>query len=473
MRLIHYLEIENFKRFSDKQRIELDHPSVLIGPNNCGKTTAIEAIGLWYLAIRSWSLHEATETSSSKPWLAPSIQQLQSTTEPILYAEHFWHNAAVSMDNQDILMTITVGLQHDNKVVPVTMHFHSGGKNRIYFSPDPTILDKPEVLDAVAKLNMALLYPISRLETEEHVLEPNHIRKLVRKGQTAQVLRNICLSVHENLPEAWKKIVDQMQRLFSIELYQPLKNSRKTIDLLYKQNGITVPLDISFAGQGLQQTLLILICLYSYNRAIFLIDEPDTHLEILRQKQIYILLRDIAKEAESQVVLTTHSETLIDEGLRDGNLTLLLERSSENLADKKDVQDALKYYNAPHYLRARRCGHILYLEGNTDFDILHAFAKKLDHPVAQNWSQLTNLYFVRDNYPEPDMDSELERVEGGFGITPKRHFFALRKLVLGLRGLVILDGDGKARKKHKKPSSYRFLETLRNRKLLHHTRTAH
>ena len=35
MRLLHYLEIQNFKRFGDKQRIELDHPAVLIGPNNC------------------------------------------------------------------------------------------------------------------------------------------------------------------------------------------------------------------------------------------------------------------------------------------------------------------------------------------------------------------------------------------------------------------------------------------------------
>lgn len=37
MRLLHYIGIENFKCFGDKQRIELDHPAVLIGPNNCGK----------------------------------------------------------------------------------------------------------------------------------------------------------------------------------------------------------------------------------------------------------------------------------------------------------------------------------------------------------------------------------------------------------------------------------------------------
>ena len=54
MRLLHYIEIENFKHFGDRQRIELDHPAVLIGPNNCGKTTAIQAIAFWSQAVRTW-----------------------------------------------------------------------------------------------------------------------------------------------------------------------------------------------------------------------------------------------------------------------------------------------------------------------------------------------------------------------------------------------------------------------------------
>lgn len=36
MRILHYVEIENFKRFGEIQHIELEHPTVLIGPNNCG-----------------------------------------------------------------------------------------------------------------------------------------------------------------------------------------------------------------------------------------------------------------------------------------------------------------------------------------------------------------------------------------------------------------------------------------------------
>ena len=34
MRHLHYLAIRNFKRFGNRTRIELDHPAVLVGPNN-------------------------------------------------------------------------------------------------------------------------------------------------------------------------------------------------------------------------------------------------------------------------------------------------------------------------------------------------------------------------------------------------------------------------------------------------------
>ena len=55
------------------------------------------------------------------------------------------------------------------------------------------------------------------------------------------------------------------------------------------------------------------------------------------------------------------------------------------------------------------------------------------------------MFHVRDNHPDPDLDAELERVEGGFGVTPRKHFFALRQMAPGLRGLAILDNDGGAR----------------------------
>jgi predicted ATPase len=46
VRILHWLEISNFKSYRSSGRIPLEHPSVLIGPNNCGKTTALQAIAL-------------------------------------------------------------------------------------------------------------------------------------------------------------------------------------------------------------------------------------------------------------------------------------------------------------------------------------------------------------------------------------------------------------------------------------------
>src|SRR5438477_10349744 len=47
------LEICNFKKFG-KVEIELGSPVVFIGPNNSGKTTALQALALWNLGLKRW-----------------------------------------------------------------------------------------------------------------------------------------------------------------------------------------------------------------------------------------------------------------------------------------------------------------------------------------------------------------------------------------------------------------------------------
>ena len=286
---------------------------------------------------------------------------------------------------------------------------------------------------------------MSGLETEEPILQPGRIDVLLGQGQTAQVLRNLCLLVFKDAPEDWRRIAKLMSRLFSVELGDPIETGRGSIDLFYRQANVREPLDVSLAGRGFQQMLLIFAYLYSHRRSVLLIDEPDAHLEILRQKQVYVLLREIAAENESQVVLVTHSETILDEAL-DRNLTLLLRGQADDLAARTDIRNALKHYGAEHYVRALERGYVLYVEGGTDLTVLRAMALRLGHGVADVWDQRLNAFYVQDNYPDPDdLKAELERVEGGFGVTPRKHFFALREMIPGLRGLAILDNDGGAR----------------------------
>ena len=430
MRPLHFLEIENFKRFGEKQRIELDHPTVLIGPNNCGKTTAIQALALWSQAVRTW--YENKGKAPPKERTSTSINRLSIVAVPVQRTRYFWANTNVRRGNQDIHLVLRVGVLYNNRVEPIAMRFRNQGDELVYCTPDEATLQNPEVIEHAAQLRVELLYPMSGIETEEPVLQPGRIDVLLGQGQTAQVLRNLCLLVQKDAPQDWERVTQLMKRLFAVSLGQPRQTARGSIDLKYRQEGVRDPLDISLAGRGFQQMLLLLAYLYSHRSCVILIDEPDAHLEILRQKQVYVLLRELAAENDSQVILVTHSEVLLDEAL-DHNLTLLLEGRTEDLTAKRDIRNALRHYGTDSYVRARQCGHVLYVEGRTDLQILRGLARRLDHPASEVLDEGINIYYVRDNFPSATTESEMARVERSFGMPPMDHFSALRPLVPTLR----------------------------------------
>ncbi|MEI7733413.1 MAG: AAA family ATPase [Verrucomicrobiota bacterium] len=442
MRLLHFIEIENFKRFGGLQRVELDHPAVLIGPNNCGKTSAIQAIALWSQAIKTWL--DAKQETTAKERQATALNRLAITAVPVRKTRYFWHNTRVHSGRESVPMSITVGLFWKGQVVRVKLKFRHQGDELVYCTPDEPVLADLELLRHAASINVELLYPMSGLTTEEPVLKSGRINVLLGQGETAQVLRNLCLIVARENPADWAKVAGLMRRLFSVELGIPEETARGAIELFYQQSGVKEKLDVAVAGRGFQQLLLVFAYLFSHKRSVLLIDEPDAHLEILRQKQVYVLLREIAHDNGSQVVLVTHSEVILDEAL-DHNLTLLLEGKTEDLAAKTAIRNALKHYGAEHYVKARERGYVLYVEGSTDVDMLRVLAERTGHPVATIWDERVNAYYVQDNFPETSLASELERVEGGFGVTPKTHFFSLRGLLPQLRGVAILDNDGKGR----------------------------
>jgi predicted ATPase len=442
MRLLHYLEIENFKRFGEKQRIELDHPAVLIGPNNCGKTSAIQALALWSQAIKTW--YDVRKDSTAKERTATALNRLKIKAVPVQRTRFFWHNAHVRSGTKSIALTITVGIAFKGQVIALPMRFRNQGDDLVYCTPDESVVTNLDFLHYAAQISVELLYPMSGLETEEAILQPGRIDVLLGQGQTAQVLRNLCLMVAKDTPDGWARIVALMRRLFNVTLDTPFETNRGAIELRYKQPGVREALDVASSGRGFQQILLIFAYLYSHKRSVLLVDEPDAHLEILRQKQVYVLLRDIAAENQSQVVMVTHSEVILDEAL-DTNLTLLMDGKADDLARKPEIKNSLKHFGAEHYIKARERGYVLYVEGGTDVDMLRAMAERLEHPVAAAWDERINSFYVQNNYPDKSLDSELERVEGGFGITPRDHFKGLCNLLPQLQGLAVLDNDGRNR----------------------------
>ena len=59
------LTIRNFKRFGDVE-VELGNPVVFIGPNNSGKTSAMQALALWDTGVKRWNEKRAGKERAGK-----------------------------------------------------------------------------------------------------------------------------------------------------------------------------------------------------------------------------------------------------------------------------------------------------------------------------------------------------------------------------------------------------------------------
>jgi hypothetical protein len=257
---------------------------------------------------------------------------------------------------------------------------------------------------------IAFLPPMSGLVANEDRLDSGAVDVRLGEGRTAEVLRNLCYRLVDT-PE-WP--------LFHIELNKPRYiPERGEITMTYEDSGIR--LDIAAAGRGLQQTLLILAHLTLNPGSVLLIDEPDAHLEILRQRQIYQVLSDATRDYSSQVILASHSEVILNEAA-DRDVVVAFVGKPHRIDDRgSQVLKALKEIGFDQYYQAEQTGWVLSLEGSTDLAILRAFAVVLNHPAEE----VLERPFVHYVFNQPSKAQD--------------HFFGLREACPDLQGIAIFD----------------------------------
>ena len=405
------LVVRNFKRLTEID-IPLSQPVVLIGPNNSGKTTALQALALWDIGVRAWS---SKRSADARPEKRPgiTINRKDLVNVPVPSAKLLWKDAHVRDSVKENGKARTLNVRMEVIVEGAGRSAWTCGVEFDYSNEESLIcrpIRKPgfvessvagakftEIPDEAKKVNLAYLPPMSGLADREFMKQQGEIDFLIGQGQTAGILRNLCFQVSLDQPAAWEWISSQLSSLFGVKLRPPeFISERSEIRLVYDQG--KTELDISSAGRGFQQTLLLLTHLKANPGAILLLDEPDAHLEVLRQRQVFNLISDAAAESGAQIIAASHSEVVLNEAAQRGTVVAFVGRPHAINNKSPQVVKSLTEIGWDLYYQAEMQGWVLFLEGSTDLAILQAFAKTLEHPVSEKL-QRPFVHYVSTDHP--------------------------------------------------------------------------
>ncbi len=388
------LVVRNFKYLRDVE-VELGNTVVFVGPNNSGKTTALQALALWEIGLRRWLEKRAGKpTPENRPGV--TINRRDLIAIPVPDASLLWRDLHVrdvrrvggTLTTRNVRIDIIVSGVTDGTSWQCGLEFDYANEESFYCRPLRLSEEKKPkrmpIPDAAGEVRVAFMPPMSGLAASETRLDPGAINVRIGEGRTGETLRNLCFWTYVQEDKGrWEKLVGHVERLFGVTLEPPVYIAeRGEVTMAYRElSGIR--LDISSAGRGLQQTLLLLAHLYGNPRTVLLLDEPDAHLEIFRQRQTYQLLTDVAAAQGSQVIIASHSEVILNEAAERDVVVAFVGRPHRINDRGSQVLKSLREIGFDQYYQAEQAGWVLYLEGSTDLAILRAFADTLEHPARE------------------------------------------------------------------------------------------
>ena len=204
--MIKEVVLRRFKRFQE-ERLDLSGHVILAGPNNCGKTTVLQAVAAWELGLRRWRELNDFQRHGGAYTLAPLARQAFSAV-PLRSYDLLWKDR-----NYAGLMEVEVFLNDGHRV---TMEFHKDSTEQLYVRPKNNV--EPSVVRNLI-VDVVYVATVGGLSVEEPVYQPEYIKTLLGRQRPGDVLRNLLLQASSGT--AWEKLTSAVQRLFGVDLLVP------------------------------------------------------------------------------------------------------------------------------------------------------------------------------------------------------------------------------------------------------------
>lgn len=459
--MITRLTLSNFKSVG-RQAYDFTRFDLLVGRNNSGKSTVLQALAIWQYCVDEFRLANRTGSKGIQIVL-PNFTALPVPEFNLLWkdrTDRHWPLVNGSKKQEYILIEIIVdwadksGTAHS---FGVALRYHSA--QTIYAIPQDGWAKFVELDKQGGLPRIAYVPPFSGLEPVEKWLDKGNIREQVGKAQPGSVLRNLLLQVCPpperddkgksakgyTPPAEWKDLQSIVERWFSVKLqapdYRQGVDTRITVEYVQGDKRY----DVIAGGSGFHQTLTLLAFLYGYRPTTILLDEPDAHLHVNLQREILDYFKRKAGETGVQFLIATHAEEFA-KGVDASQIVSLLKQTPSRIQSTPDVLRAMADVSNEEITRLKGSPYILYLEGQSDERILRAWAPKCG---------------ARDV-----MDKICFRtMDGGSKLIMKNqadaHFESLKQIVPGIKRLMLFDFDDDEQAFHPQPDNPTLVEWKR------------
>lgn len=387
---INSLHINLFKGFKETQ-VEFNKGlNLLVGGNNSGKSSILQAIYLSFDFLKLTNgISEIDKKRGVKKERLRGIN-VKNITLPF-HDESYISEGLKKRSVREHATTIKIQTSNELSFME-TVTFPGGNLLVISSSTDGTGGNE-NYRQNISKLvkqkdKFPLFIPtFSGVATREEMKVPEVVKYYIATGKSSEVLRNQLVEFSDIQQ---KELNSYLNASFGVEI---ISNKHKEIYLssTYRENEYD-NLDISSAGSGFQQILQILVYIVASKSETILIDEPDAHLHYKLQNILYDILLEIVKSGK-QIIVSTHSQVFIKRAIQHDNRLILIDKKMSLQKSIDDHNESLKH---------------LYEEGLVDENTITRGGNikliAIEDSVSGNGFKIIQEFLFKINVREPEYD---------------------------------------------------------------------
>jgi AAA15 family ATPase/GTPase len=403
--LIKSVKIKNFKRFENRE-ITFKSFDCLVGPNNSGKTTLLQALALFDFCIH----HCLSQKNGTLELKKRTIPSEEFYVIPVANPEDLWTDRRKKSRNKMITASVEVTFDNGIKVSSeVRLVFNKFG------IAIKSIDESQEFLRELKDFRISYLPVFSMFLPQEERRTRAAVEAELSRGRVTSVIRNLLLDLKEQ-PKLLEELVGVLRRTFptlkdmSIDFDEV---NDRYISVTYKEETHPKEFDIFSAGSGFQQFIYLFGFTLLRQPKVILLDEPDVHLHGSLQQ---VLLDELKRLVDSgkQVLLATHSRDLISR-IGPENLISLEEDGTHRLKIAFEIYDTLDRLGSvdPTQLpTVQAYQRVLVVEDRADRDLLYTFCSKcLGTSLWQQIERRLTVCYSKGNPWKQDMEKLRQQIQ--------------------------------------------------------------